>query len=96
MMSEGCRPIALEERKFVQWRLEAALSKATAVLQSHKAYLLSMAAALLDLRHMTSDEIVSHLPTGEKVKTHSETMPIQAAPPFDATSCLENFSSLGG
>lgn len=93
MMSDGCRPMAPDERKLVQCRLEAALSKATEVLQANKPCLLSLAAAFLDQRHMKAGEIGPHLPTNTKVKMHSEPIPIQTALPLDTTSFLEDFLS---
>ncbi|MBC7737873.1 MAG: AAA family ATPase [Candidatus Saccharibacteria bacterium] len=67
MAGDGGRPLAPDERKLVQQRLEAAVHKASTILQAVKPQLLSLARALLDQRHMTAVEIAPYLPTGKEV-----------------------------
>lgn len=79
MADDGGRPMAPEERKLVQQRLQAAVRTASATLQAVKPQLLSLAKALLDQRHMTAVEIAPYLPIGEEVAVAWLDQSIEAA-----------------
>lgn len=79
--NDGGRPMTQDERRLVQQRLQAAVHKASSILQAVKPQLLSLAKALLDQRHMTTVEIAQYLPTTKQVAVESLDQSTEAAIP---------------
>ncbi len=81
MAGDGGRPMTQDERRLVQQRLQAAVQKASTILQAVKPQLMSLAKALLDQRHMTKDEIATYLPSCKEVAVEWLDQSIEAAVP---------------